>query len=67
MDAFLQDFSAYRLDEILGDWKPYAEVLRNAVERTCRKHGIAFAEAEAAAHLRRGAELGAARRTCRSR
>src|SRR3712207_3226985 len=46
MGAFLEDFTAYRLDEILGDWKPYAEVLRNAVERTCRKHGIAFVEAE---------------------
>lgn len=46
MDTFLKDFSAYRLDEILGDWKPYAQVLKNAVERSCRKHGIAFVEAE---------------------
>jgi 2-haloacid dehalogenase len=46
MGAFLKDFTAYRLDEILGDWKPYAEVLLNAVERTCRKHGIPFVEAE---------------------
>ncbi len=46
MDAFLEDFKSYRMDEILGDWKPYAAVLRNAVERTCRKHGIRFAEAE---------------------
>lgn len=46
MDAFVKDFAAYRLDEVLGAWKPYVEVVRSAVERTCRKHGIAFVEAE---------------------
>ncbi|EFH13386.1 haloacid dehalogenase type II [Pseudoroseomonas cervicalis] len=46
MDGFVQDFAAYRLDEILGDWKPYAEVLRRAVERSCKRHGIAFREAD---------------------
>lgn len=40
MDAFVRDFSAYRLDEVLGDWKPYAEVLENAIARACRAHGI---------------------------
>jgi 2-haloacid dehalogenase len=47
MDAFIRDFSAYRLDEILGAWKPYADVLVNAVERTCRRHGVICTEAEA--------------------
>ena len=42
MAAFNKSFSAYRLDEILGAWKPYGEVIHNAVERSCRKHGIAF-------------------------
>ncbi|MFD2238011.1 haloacid dehalogenase type II [Aureimonas populi] len=42
MAAFVRDFAAYRLDEILGDWKPYGEVIHNAVERTCRKNGVAF-------------------------
>ena len=46
MDAFVQDFTAYRLDEVLGAWKPYVDVLKNALERTCRKHGVAFVEAE---------------------
>jgi 2-haloacid dehalogenase len=45
---FITNFAAYRLDEILGDWKPYAEVLRNAVERTCRRIGVEFREDEAA-------------------
>ena len=46
MDGFVRDFGAYRMDEVLGAWKPYADVLKSAVERTCRKHGIAFTEAE---------------------
>jgi 2-haloacid dehalogenase len=47
MDQFVSDFSAYRLDEVLGDWKPYADVLRNAVRRTCKRWKIEFREAEA--------------------
>ena len=42
MDAFVADFTAYRLDEVLGDWKPYAEVIHNALERTCKVNGVAF-------------------------
>lgn len=48
MEVFIRDFSAYRLDEILGPWKPYAEVLHNAVERTCRRNGVAFRPEDAA-------------------
>ena len=48
LPAFCHDFKAYRLDEVLGEWKPYRDVLVSAVERTCRKHGVAFNEAEAA-------------------
>lgn len=46
MEPFVRDFAAYRLDEVLGAWKPYAQVVANAVERTCRKHGIGFVEAD---------------------
>lgn len=42
MADFIRDFSAYRLDEVLGAWKPYAEVVHNALERTCRRNGVAF-------------------------
>lgn len=42
MLAFIKDFSAYRLDEVLGAWKPYLDVVHNSLERTCRKHGVAF-------------------------
>lgn len=49
MDAFVEDFRVYRLDEVLGDWKPFSEVVRGAVERTCRKWKLNFNEADAAA------------------
>ena len=42
MQAFIRDFSAYRLDEVLGAWQPYLDVVHNALERACKKHGVAF-------------------------
>lgn len=47
MAQFVKDFAAYRLDEVLGAWKPYAQVLHNAVERTCRRWKIEFRAEEA--------------------
>ena len=49
MSAFTKDFAAYRLDEILGAWKPYAEVVANALRRTCRLHGVPYRDADGAA------------------
>ena len=49
MGAFLEDFTAYRFDEVLGAWKPYAEVLNRSLERTCRRWGVAFDPADAQA------------------
>jgi 2-haloacid dehalogenase len=48
MAVFNKNFTAYRLDEILGDWKPYSEVISNALERTCRKNKVAFRAEDAA-------------------
>ncbi len=42
MTAFIKSFSAFRLDEILGAWKPYYDVVHNSLERTCRRHGVTF-------------------------
>ncbi|WP_145002307.1 haloacid dehalogenase type II [Pseudomonas oryzihabitans] len=50
MDQFCKDFNGYRFDEVLGAWKPYAEVLYSAVERTCKRWGISFTDAEANAY-----------------
>lgn len=49
MDAFCADFSAYRLDEVLGAWKPYYEVVRNALERSCKLWRVPFRESDAQA------------------
>ena len=42
MDAFIDSFRAYRLDEVLGAWKPFFDVVGNSIERACRKHGVPF-------------------------
>ena len=42
MVEFIKNLSAYRLDEVLGEWKPYNEVLHNALERTCKRNGVTF-------------------------
>ena len=46
MEQFVADFSAYRFDEVLGAWKPYAEVVRNSVKRTCKRWGIEYRDAD---------------------
>ena len=47
LDVFIETFSAYRLDEVLGAWKPYADVVHNALERACKRNGLAFESAVA--------------------
>ncbi len=46
MAAFVKDFGAYRFDEVLGPWKPYAEILCTALERTCQRWGIEYRDNE---------------------
>jgi 2-haloacid dehalogenase len=49
MPGFLADFRAYRFDEVLGPWKPYPEVLHDALERCCRTWGVSFRPDDGAA------------------
>ncbi|MBI1385069.1 MAG: haloacid dehalogenase type II [Rhizobiales bacterium] len=49
MDAFIADFSSYRYDEVLGDWKPYGDVIRTATRRVCERWGIDYVEDEGTA------------------
>jgi 2-haloacid dehalogenase len=49
MEPFLASFRAYRLDEVLGAWKPFHDVVANSIERTCRKHGVIFEAKDAQA------------------
>src|SRR5262245_28661751 len=49
MEAFCKSWSGHRLDEVLGAWQPYREVIHNSLERTCRKWGVEFRAEQAAA------------------
>jgi 2-haloacid dehalogenase len=46
MEGFCRRFAAYRLDEILGAWKPYHEVVGDALRRTCMHHGVDYRGAD---------------------
>jgi 2-haloacid dehalogenase len=46
MDAFVRAFSAYRLDEVLGPWKPYYNVVESALQRSCRKLGVDYRDSD---------------------
>jgi 2-haloacid dehalogenase len=52
MDDFVRDFASYRLDEILGAWKPYRDVLVNSIHRTGRRWGIKTTDAEGEAYYK---------------
>jgi 2-haloacid dehalogenase len=47
MERFVAFFAGYRLDEVLGAWKPYRDVVVNSVRRACQRTGVAFNESEA--------------------
>lgn len=40
--SFLTDFRALRYDEVLGAWKPYPDVLKNALRRACQKWSVEY-------------------------
>jgi 2-haloacid dehalogenase len=46
MDQFVKDFAQYRLDEVMGDWRPYDQILENAIRRTCRRNKVEYREGE---------------------
>ena len=46
MDRFVEDFTAYRRDEVLGDWKPYDQVIKSALRRTCERWGLDYVDEE---------------------
>ncbi|MBI1774123.1 MAG: haloacid dehalogenase type II [Proteobacteria bacterium] len=44
MDDFVADYAIYRLDEVLGAYKPYPEVLKDALRRTCTLWKLEYRE-----------------------
>jgi 2-haloacid dehalogenase len=49
MDDFLDDFEAYRIDEVLGAYKPYDQVINDALARAAKLWGIEHRDADARA------------------
>jgi 2-haloacid dehalogenase len=45
--AFFADAEAIRMDEVLGAYKPYRQVIGDATRRAARRHGIAFSDQDA--------------------
>ena len=46
MDAFVEYFSAYRLDGVLGAWRPYKDVVAEALQRSCKRAGIEYRDSD---------------------
>lgn len=49
MEDFLDDFEAYRLDEVTGPYKPYDQVINDALRRAADAWGIEHREEDARA------------------
>lgn len=47
MSTFLDDFEAYRMDEVIGPYKPYATVLADAFKRACNRWNVAYRQQDA--------------------
>ena len=46
MDAFVEYFSAYRLDGVLGAWRPYKDVVAEALQRAAKRAGIEYRDSD---------------------
>ena len=47
-EQFIRLASAVRFDEVLGEWKPYQDVIRDATRRTAQLMGIEYHDADGA-------------------
>ncbi|ELT45599.1 haloacid dehalogenase type II [Arthrobacter nitrophenolicus] len=48
-EDYLQACKAYRIDECMGDYKPFRQIVANSMERASRRVGIEYREADARA------------------
>jgi 2-haloacid dehalogenase len=47
--TFKKQFRGYRFDEVLGDYKPYEQILQDSFDRVCKRWGIGPTEGAGAA------------------
>ena len=64
LPKFCKDWGAYRLDEVLGAWKPYRDVIANSLERCSKKWGVEFraSDADAMLHFNETSLMGGGKR-----
>ncbi|MEV7604096.1 haloacid dehalogenase type II [Paenarthrobacter sp. NPDC089322] len=48
-DEYLQATKAYRIDECMGDYKPFHQIIANSMERASRRLGLEYRDADARA------------------
>ena len=48
-DDFLRTGNAYRIDECMGEWQPFHQVVAHSLERTMRRFGLEYRESDAEA------------------
>jgi 2-haloacid dehalogenase len=46
LEAFAEAFSAYRLDGVLGAWRPYKDVVVEALQRSCKRLGVEYRDSD---------------------
>lgn len=46
LEDFVEYFSAYRLDGVLGAWRPYREVVAEALQRAAKRSGVEYRDAD---------------------
>ncbi len=44
LEQYVFDFAWLRFDEVLGPWQPYADVIRSAMRRACKRCNIEYRE-----------------------
>lgn len=45
-DDFVQAGNEYRIDECMGEWKPFHQIVADALERTVRRFGLEYREGD---------------------
>ncbi len=48
-DDFRQAGNHYRFDECMGEWKPFHQVVADAMRRTCKRFGVEYRDSDAQA------------------
>jgi len=46
MEDFVKDFAGYRIDEVLGAYKPYRQVIKDSLGRTAARWGVDYRDSD---------------------